>query len=274
MSFNPSLSVGCVDALLQSEACGSGNSYFVQVLNVHQSTTRSGLRKITETISDGYHCLDCSVASQMFMLLETVVKKYSVVALEDITTNVVNDGVHVLILKMKHVHHHPDVIGDPSVVKKPMKRSPVDQEMLFESNKKVSTNDIRHRFRHLSDDSTSKISNQLDRVPTKVYKGCENCSNIPCDWTEFGLTIIDHLNEDYFGRLVDKDGNVIEEYEEGTTDLITNKQLRFLAYSAYTSLKHGFLGKKKRIPIPHCVECGIHLHFLEKSKCYVGFRHA
>ena len=120
----------------------------------------------------------------------------------------------------------------------------------------------------------SKISNQLDRVPTNVYKGCENCSNIPCDWTEFGLTIIDHLNEDYVGRLVDKDGNVIQEYKEGTTDLITNKQLRFLAYSAYTSLKHGFLGKKKRIPIPHCVECGIRLHFPEKSKCYVGFRHA
>jgi hypothetical protein len=274
MSSNPSLSVGCVDALLQSEGCGSGNSFFVQVLNVRQSATRNGLKKIIVTISDGYHCLDCSVASQMFMLVETTVKQFSILALEDVTTNVVNDGVHVTILKMKHVYDHLDVIGDPSLVKKSMKQSHVDQEMLFESNKKVSTIDIRHRFRHLSDDSMSKISNQLDRVHTNVYKGCENCSNILCDWTEFGPTIIDHLNEDYVGRLVDKDGNVIQEYEEGTTDLITNKQLRFLAYSAYTSLKHGFLGKKKRIPIPHCVECGIRLHFPEKSKCYVGFRHA
>jgi hypothetical protein len=120
----------------------------------------------------------------------------------------------------------------------------------------------------------SKISNKLDRESTSVYKGCENCSNHPCNWTKFGPTIIGHLNEDYVGRLVDKDGNVVEEYEEGITDLITNKQLRFLAYFAYTSLKHGFLGKKKRIPIPHCMECGIRLHFPEKNKCHVGFCYA
>jgi hypothetical protein len=124
-----------MDALLQSEACGSGNSFFVQVLNVHQSATRNGLKKITVTISDGYHCLDCSVASQMFMLVETAVKKISVVALEDVMTNVVNDGVHVTILKMKHVYDHPDVIGDPSVVEKSMKRSHVEQEMEVESKK-------------------------------------------------------------------------------------------------------------------------------------------
>ncbi len=70
---------------------------------------------------------------------------------------------------------------------------------------------------------------------------------------------------------MDKDGNVIEECEEGTIDLITNKQLHFLAYSAYTSLKHGFLGKKKRIPIPHCVECGIRLHFPEKINVMLDF---
>jgi hypothetical protein len=114
-------------------------------------------------ISDGYHCLDCSVAIQMFMLLESVVKKYSVVALEDIMTNVVNDGVHVMILKMNHVHHHPDVIGE--------------QEMEVESNKKVNTNDIRHRFCHLSDDNRSKISNNVGIVSSNIYEGCKNCSN-------------------------------------------------------------------------------------------------
>jgi hypothetical protein len=126
-----------MDALLQSEGCGSGNSFFVQVLNVRQSATRNGLKKITVTISDGYHCLDCSVASQMFMLVETTVQKFSILALEDVTTNVVNDGVHVTILKMNHVYDHPDVIGDPSVVKKSMKRSHLEQEMKVESKKKL-----------------------------------------------------------------------------------------------------------------------------------------
>jgi hypothetical protein len=114
------------------------------------------------------------------------------------------------------------------------------------SNKKVNSNDVRNRLHHLSDDIVSKISLNVGTVSSDIYEGCENCSNHPFDWTEYC-------------------GNVVEEYEEGKTDLITNKQLHFLAYSAYTSLRHGFLGKKKRVPIPHCMKCGLCLPFPEKK---------
>ncbi len=39
-------------------------------------------------------------------------------------------------------------------------------------------------------------------------------------------------------------------------------------------MKHGYLGRKKRIPLPHCVQCGIRINFPDESKIYVGFKYA
>jgi hypothetical protein len=69
------------------------------------------------------------------------------------------------------------------------------------------------------------------------YTACENCNNKPCDWTEYGPSLICHINTEYAGK--------------------PNKQLHFLAYAAYTSTKQCYLGKVKCVPILHCVECGI-----------------
>jgi hypothetical protein len=52
---------------------------------------------------------------------------------------------------------------------------------------------------------------------------------------------------------------------------ITNQQLRYFAYSAFTSAKHGYLGKKNHIPWPLCIQNGIQDKFPEEDNNYVGF---
>jgi hypothetical protein len=51
-------------------------------------------------------------------------------------------------------------------------------------------------------------------------------------------------------------------------------QLRYLAYAAFTSAKHGHLGKKKRIPLPNCVVSGIRDVYPDVDNEYVGFKPA
>ncbi len=55
---------------------------------------------------------------------------------------------------------------------------------------------------------------------------------------------------------------------------INNRQVRYLAYSAFTLAKHGYLGKTKRVPLPNCVVHGIRDTFPNESNNYVGFRDA
>jgi len=42
---------------------------------------------------------------------------------------------------------------------------------------------------------------------------------------------------------MNEDGTVVDELTEKSS-IITNQQLQFLAYSAFTSMKHGYLGEK------------------------------
>ncbi len=74
------------------------------------------------------------------------------------------------------------------------------------------------------------------------------------------------------GRYVDHKGNIVD--EQDGVDVIGNKQFRFIAYSAYTSLKHGYLGKHNHVKIPHCVECGTRVNFPDDNNPYVGFKYA
>ncbi len=71
---------------------------------------------------------------------------------------------------------------------------------------------------------------------------------------------------------MDSDGNVID--EEDGCDAITSKQLHFVAYTEYVSLKHGYLGKRNRVRIPHCVECGIRCNYPDEDNFYIGFCYA
>lgn len=82
--------------------------------------------------------------------------------------------------------------------------------------------------------------------------------------------IIKHINDEYSGCSVDGAGNVTDCSDSG--DTIGNNQLRFLSYSEYSYMKHGYLRKHNRLPIPNCMVCGIHQSYRDKNNFYVGFR--
>jgi hypothetical protein len=78
-------------------------------------------------------------------------------------------------------------------------------------------------------------------------------------------------NEDVI-KFVDGQGNIVDGVDGQCT--IGNKQLHFLAYSMFTAMKHGYLGKHNRKPIPSCIECGVHQDYPDVNKTYVGFHTA
>jgi hypothetical protein len=78
---------------------------------------------------------------------------------------------------------------------------------------------------------------------------CGTCDVIPCNWTKYRRRIILHLKNNYVGFYMDVDDNVISQQLDSATG-ITIKQLHYLAYSAFTASKHGYLGKNKCIPCP------------------------
>jgi hypothetical protein len=46
-----------------------------------------------------------------------------------------------------------------------------------------------------------------------------------------------------------------KKYEALGVEIKKKGEKHYIAYSAYTSLKHGYLGKHNRVKVPHCVEC-------------------
>jgi hypothetical protein len=93
----------------------------------------------------------------------------------------------------------------------------------------------------------------------------------PCDWLTYGPGILSHLNNNYVGFYMNEDGNVVHDQVDKAT-AIKNWQLHFLAYSAFTSAKHGYLGKKNHTSLPLCVQNGIRDQFPDVDKNYVSFR--
>ena len=91
-------------------------------------------------------------------------------------------------------------------------------------------------------------------IPLPVMAAMEK----PCDWIKYGPDIITFVEE-----LCD-----VEELK------LTNKNKRFLSYSGYSALKHGYLGRNNRLKVPHCVETGIQSNYTEDDGTYVGFRPA
>ena len=117
MASPPTLSAGCVEALLQCRNPDDGISYVVQVLQVNQGVTSKGAKKYTVTISDGEHCLDCTVAPQKFHIVQDgIVTKFSVIKIVNVVCNELKDGVMVLLLDMIFLSSHDDVIGEPTYV--------------------------------------------------------------------------------------------------------------------------------------------------------------
>jgi hypothetical protein len=65
---------------------------------------------------------------------------------------------------------------------------------------------------------------------------CDECSQNPCDWTKYGPCLLIQINN--------------------------------------TSMKHGYLWKRNRMPICKCVESGIRLNYPDINNTYVGFHMA
>jgi hypothetical protein len=50
-----------------------------------------------------------------------------------------------------------------------------------------------------------------------------------------------------------------------------NKSRWFAAYQMYTRIKHGYLGRGNRTPLPKCVSDNIRNNFPDCNNYYVGF---
>ncbi len=241
----------------------------VQVIDISWSKSCTGRDRCAVTISDGDHFMECFVAPQLFDVVTNTVTKFSVVEVSNISSSLINGHSSVIVNDLVVMTQLDDVLKEPV----PYKKVASDPLLDVSNVMSISATGTRRKFQAQHNDRFSATSEEEAVVTEDSYVSCENCNSKPCDWTQFGPGIVAHLMDEFVGCCIDSDGNVDHENYDGGT-VITNKQLRFLAYSAYTSAKHGYLGKRKRIPIPYCVESGIRCNFPEENGFYVGFREA
>ncbi len=255
---------GGVDNLI-SGSIPSDSPYFFQIINVGNGRSLTGRKIIEVTLSDGVTCVNCFVAPQVFHVFDDgTCTKYDVVKVHNFVCNAVDDGYKIVVLQMSHHFRQQDVIGDPNHFKKKQKQS-------LKATAPGRQN-VKRKPLLLTEDNYKQESAVVAESQSNIFTRCENCNELPCEWTEFGPTILQHIENEYMGRYVDEKGNVVD--EDDAYDIIGNKQLWFIAYSAYTDMKHGYLGKQKRIKIPYCIECGIRANYPDENNVYVGFKEA
>jgi hypothetical protein len=202
------------------------------------------------------------------------VKLYSIVSISRISMSQMNGSTKLVVTDIIPLASCGDVVGEPTCFKLDNKRHlspssdancPVPAKLLF-------VRCVRTPFCNCIPSMESRnVHNDTSSVDEGVI--CENCNNRPCNWTKFGPEIIMQLNNNYVGYFKDEDGKVVEELTEKSR-VISNCQLCYLAYSAFTSMKHGYLWKKKRTPLPHCVQCGIRVNYPDEGNSCVGFKYA
>jgi hypothetical protein len=202
------------------------------------------------------------------------VKLFIIVSVTKVTVTEIRGIIKFMLVEMAPQCKCENVIGELTYVKMDCKRqlSRSASDNCPVPTKQLCADEVRNLFReskfHCNDKSfNAEPSNVIDTVT------CENCNNHPCEWTKYGPEIIPHLNNNYLGYFMDEDGNVVDELTRKAS-IITNCQLQFLAYSAFTSMKHHYLGKKKCLPLPYCIQCGIRVNFPDDHNYYVGFRYA
>jgi hypothetical protein len=238
------------------------------VLSVEECVTQGGRKKLTLTISDGVRSLSCGVAPLLFNLFEgNDITINTIVAINQVVVSDIGGCSMVIILDMVPVCQHEKVIGDPTFSSNDKKhamssgvaeRCPVNL---------ICARDIRNVFLELGSNANEVIAAEPFGVP------CEYCNCHPCDWTAIGPDIISHLMEKCVGCFIDMDGNVTGVMTDSTSK-VTNRHLRYLAYCTFSAAKHGYLGRKKRIPLPHCIEIGVREKNPDECEDYVGFQYA
>lgn len=256
-----------VSALLRDEINSAAS---VQVIMINDGTTHSGSKKYVITISDGVHCCDCMIVPKLFHLFSSkFVWKFAIVSILQVTVTETMLSSQVVVLDMVPEMEYNSMIGRPTYFRIGSKRnlSPSSSQN-GPPNKLVCGNDVRKLFQDACHEKDRPVTGVVSEVSL-----CDYCKMDSCDWVKYGDEIITYLNANYVGHFTDDKGNVVAEASENCA-LVTNRQLRYLAYAAFTSAKHGHLGKKKRIPLPDCVVSGIRDVYPDVDNEYVGFKPA
>jgi len=257
MSDSISLTSGTVELLLRHEVPDE-QCYVLQILRVVEGTTVKGGRRVTLTVSDGVHHLDCFCSPNLFSLLDSEeVSCHSVISISKVSHVQCSEGTNIVIVDATFMASCDDIIGSPVALPK----CTLESENNAIIHRKRSRSNEGHELRkHFQARHNEVLQSESPDGPDTSHQHsvCELCNNVPCDWAMYGLEVVNHVIKDYTD-----DGRPLAN--------TSNKQLRYYCYTAFTSMKHGYLGKKKRIPIPSCVECGIRSKFPDGNDNYVGF---
>jgi hypothetical protein len=265
--FSDIITPSDVTALLRDELSSSCN---VQVIGVEEGSTPSGHTKYTLTISDSVHCCDCIVVPNLWHLLSCKLgAMFTIVSINQVLVTETSCSLKHAVMDMVPVTHCCNVIGAPkylwSVIKRNLSPSSSHREP---PNKLICASDIWKAFQ---DGHYNDCSNETVDV-SDAAAVCGWCNSNPCDWVKYGGEIISYLDARYVGCFTYDNGNIVDEILD-TCAPITNHQLQYLAYAAFTSVKHGYLGKKKQIPLANCVLNGIWDVYPDVDHLYVGFKH-
>jgi hypothetical protein len=240
---------------------GSHPSHIGHKLFLSKPVLHIGCNQIILTLSNGEHCIDCLVAPHLFPSFDGC-KVYMVVEAGKCNFTSVSAELKVILVDILVKSVLEDVIGEPRYIMEMKKRS------LDKCN--IDVRIIKQRVVLLMEDKSKCPTVDEVALPEKE-SGCEDCNQQPCEWTDHGPSIIHMINWEYVRHYVNADGNVLE-VSNGAHGIIGNKQLWSIAYVAYSFLKHGYLGKKNRIKIPNCVECGIQNKYPGSTSNYVGYK--
>jgi hypothetical protein len=238
-----------VSFLVDSSLSLSSEILCLQVIRLQTTYSPSGHRRVILTLSDGQYFTESLLSPQLFHLFDTgKIVTNDIVNVTRFTVNSIGSEKSIFLLALTVKKGMADVIGSPDPIKidKNMPSAPVDDSGVSVKRKSyIMANDHGDvdTFPSKPDDTISIIE-------------CSSCNSNPCEWVKYGPSVIKQIEDDYLS----------------SEEVIGNRQLRFVAYSAYSNMKHGYLGKRNRIPLPPCVESGIRNKYPDSTNSYVGFK--
>ena len=117
---------------------------------------------------------------------------------------------------------------------------------------------------------------------------CNCCKNVPCLWFIHAQTIVstvkDELGDNFPPFVINwnPEINGIRENKMLMKDVLaeksfddvdeTHRAIRFMCYSTYTRLVHGYLGRNNRKKPPSCVKEHIKNNWPDPNDIYVDFQ--
>ena len=102
---------------------------------------------------------------------------------------------------------------------------------------------------------------------------CHKCGGTPCQWTEFGDSLMEKYEELYEpSTQTSQDGEVLVVTREKSSDkVIPNNLVRKSLFRMFTKLKYTYLGSGNRVHLPPCVESKIRGIAPDVHGKYTGF---